>query len=62
MITAWVLLVSTSIILARYFKTAWPGDKLCNVAIWFAVSIVSIVLTCRLKKILTVFMPDVKEF
>jgi len=37
MITAWVLVVSTSIIIARYFRTAWPGKKICGEDVWFAI-------------------------
>jgi hypothetical protein len=37
MIFAWILFVSTGILLARYFKTSWPNRKICGKPIWFAV-------------------------
>ena len=37
MITAWVLLVNPAILLARYFKTAWPNKTLLKTAVWFTV-------------------------
>jgi hypothetical protein len=37
MIFTWILFASTGIILARYFKPAWPTQKICGKAIWFAV-------------------------
>ena len=38
MITAWMLLISLSLILARFYKPAFPGKTVCGVQIWFAVS------------------------
>ncbi|CAM4934793.1 unnamed protein product [Rotaria socialis] len=37
MLFTWMLLVSTGIIIARYFKQSWPTHKLCGKAIWFAI-------------------------
>ena len=37
MITAWMLLISISLILARFYKPAFPGKTVCGVQIWFAV-------------------------
>jgi len=37
MIFAWILFVSTGILLARYFKTSWPNRKICGKPIWFVV-------------------------
>ena len=38
MITAWMLLISVSLILARFYKPAFPNNILCGVQVWFAVS------------------------
>lgn len=37
MIFTWIVLVSTGILIARYFKRTWPDQKLCSKAIWFAI-------------------------
>ncbi|CAF4766421.1 unnamed protein product [Rotaria magnacalcarata] len=37
MLFTWMLLVSTGIIIARYFKQSLPTHKLCGKAIWFAI-------------------------
>lgn len=37
MIFTWMLFVSTGVLVARYFKTAWPTRKICGEAAWFAV-------------------------
>ena len=37
MIFTWIVLVSTGILVARYFKRSWPYRKLCGKAIWFAI-------------------------
>ncbi|CAF4812291.1 unnamed protein product, partial [Rotaria sp. Silwood1] len=37
MLFIWMLCVSTSIILARYFKKSWPTRKICDKPIWFAI-------------------------
>lgn len=36
MIFTWIALVSTGIIIARYFKESWTGKKFCGEAVWFA--------------------------
>ena len=36
MIFAWIVLVSTGILIARYFKRSWADRKLCGKAVWFA--------------------------
>ncbi|CAF3697979.1 unnamed protein product [Rotaria sordida] len=33
----WIVLVSTGILIARYFKSLWPNKKICNKAVWFAI-------------------------
>ncbi|CAF3082951.1 unnamed protein product [Rotaria sp. Silwood2] len=33
----WIVLVSTGILIARYFKPLWPNKKICNKAVWFAI-------------------------
>ena len=39
MMTAWTIFVCTAIMLARYYKTAWPEKKLCDkMPVWFSVS------------------------
>jgi hypothetical protein len=57
MITAWILLVSPSIILARYFKTAWPGDQICSNAVWFVVhqTLMLIALACTIAGFIIIF-------
>ena len=35
MIFAWIVFVSTGILIAQFFKTAWPERKICGKAIWF---------------------------
>lgn len=37
MLITWFGTVPTAIILARYFKNAWPGRTICGVQVWFAV-------------------------
>ena len=37
MIFTWIVLVSTGILVARYFKASSPDRKLCGKAVWFAV-------------------------
>jgi hypothetical protein len=37
MIFAWIVLVSTGILVARYFKCSWPKRKICGKAVWFAI-------------------------
>ena len=49
MIFAWIILVSTGILVARYFKPAWPKSKICGKPVWFAihrtVMVTAVVLT-----------------
>ena len=44
MITAWMLLISVSLILARFYKPAFPNNILCGVQVWFAVSVTQSVI------------------
>ncbi|CAF1067872.1 unnamed protein product [Adineta steineri] len=37
MIFAWIVLVSTGILIARYFKKSWSTRKICGKAVWFAI-------------------------
>ena len=37
MIFTWIVLVSTGILIARYFKLSWSNRKICGKAIWFAI-------------------------
>ncbi|UJR28575.1 hypothetical protein I4U23_009808 [Adineta vaga] len=37
MIFTWIVLVSTGILIARYFKKAWSDRKICGKAVWFAI-------------------------
>ncbi|CAF0806484.1 unnamed protein product [Didymodactylos carnosus] len=37
MIFTWMLIVSTGILIARYFKNTWSNRKLCGKAVWFSV-------------------------
>jgi hypothetical protein len=37
MIFTWLLFVSTGILIALYFKSAWPEKKICGKAVWFAI-------------------------
>ncbi|CAF4085300.1 unnamed protein product [Adineta steineri] len=37
MIFAWIVLVSTGILTARYFKKSWSTRKICGKAVWFAI-------------------------
>lgn len=37
MIFAWIVLASTGILVARYFKLSWPKRKICGKAVWFAI-------------------------
>ena len=36
MVFAWILFVSTGILLAQFFKKSWPETKICGKAVWFA--------------------------
>ncbi|XP_022258584.1 putative ferric-chelate reductase 1 homolog [Limulus polyphemus] len=36
MTLSWLGLISSGIMLARYYKLSWEGRTLCNVKIWFA--------------------------
>lgn len=39
MISAWILLASLGILIARYYRTMWPNHVLFNrVRVWFSVS------------------------
>jgi hypothetical protein len=38
MIIAWLILISTSILFARHFRTHWSTLKPMNIALWFHVS------------------------
>ncbi len=40
MIFTWILFVSTGILVARYFKTSWPDQKIFGKPIWFVVHLV----------------------
>lgn len=35
MIFAWIVFVSTGVLIAQFFKTAWPERKICGKAVWF---------------------------
>ena len=35
MLFTWILLASTGILVAQFFKTAWPGRKVFGKAVWF---------------------------
>jgi hypothetical protein len=37
MVFTWMVLVSTGILVARYFKRSWSNRKICAKAVWFAV-------------------------
>ena len=37
MVFTWFVLVSTGVLVARYFKTCWPDQKICGKAVWFAI-------------------------
>jgi hypothetical protein len=37
MVFTWIVLVSTGILVARYFKRTWSDRKLCSKAVWFAI-------------------------
>jgi hypothetical protein len=37
MIFTWIVLASTGILVARYFKRSWSGRKICDKAVWFAI-------------------------
>lgn len=37
MVFTWFVLVSTGVLVARYFKTCWPDKKICGKAVWFAI-------------------------
>jgi len=58
MITAWVLIVSTSIIIARYFRDAWPGKKLCTTDVWFAIHriLMLLALACTIAGFIIIFV------
>ena len=36
MVFTWILITSTGIILARYFKKSWPSRTVCGKPVWFA--------------------------
>lgn len=44
MVFTWIVLVSTGILIARYFKRSWIDRKICNKAVWFAVH--RTIMTC----------------
>ncbi|CAF1163143.1 unnamed protein product [Rotaria sp. Silwood1] len=44
MIFTWIVLVSTGILIARYFKLSWSNKKICNKAVWFAIH--RAIMTC----------------
>jgi len=58
MITAWVLIVSTSIIIARYYKSAWPGKKLCNIDVWATLhrALMVLALACTVAGFIIIFI------
>jgi len=58
MITAWVLIVSTSIIIARYYKSAWPGKKLCTTDVWFTIHriLMILALACTISGFVIIFV------
>lgn len=37
MVFAWILLVSTGILVAQFCKTAWPDTKIAGKALWFVI-------------------------
>lgn len=37
MVFTWIVLVSTGILVARYFKRSWSNRKICGKAVWFAI-------------------------
>ena len=37
LIFTWIVVVSTGILIARYFKRAWSNRKICGKAVWFAI-------------------------
>jgi hypothetical protein len=37
MVFTWIVLVSTAILIARYFKRSWKDRKICGKAVWFAI-------------------------
>lgn len=73
MVFTWIMLVSTGILVARYFKRAWPDRKICSKAIWFAIhrtlmstaallTLISFVLILVYKKGQWVFQANRREF
>jgi Eukaryotic cytochrome b561 len=36
MVFTWILITSTGILFARYFKKSWPGRAVCGKPIWFS--------------------------
>ena len=36
MVFTWILVVSTGILFARFFKSSWPNSKVCGKNIWFS--------------------------
>ncbi|CAF3848926.1 unnamed protein product [Rotaria magnacalcarata] len=44
MVFTWIVLVSTGILVARYFKQSWPKSKICGKAVWFGIH--RTIMTC----------------
>ncbi|CAF4463078.1 unnamed protein product [Rotaria socialis] len=44
MLFTWIVLVSTGILVARYFKQSWPNSKICGKAVWFGIH--RTIMTC----------------
>ncbi len=44
MVFTWIVLASTGILIARYFKRSWSDRKICRKAIWFALH--RTIMTC----------------
>jgi hypothetical protein len=44
MVFAWIVLASTGILIARYFKRSWTDRKICSKAVWFAIH--RTIMTC----------------
>jgi len=44
MVFTWIVLVSTGILVARYFKRSWSDRKICSKAVWFAIH--RTIMTC----------------
>jgi len=73
MIFTWIVLVSTGILIARYFKRSWSDRKICRKAVWFAIhrtimtsvailTLISFVLIIVYKKGQWISKTDQREF